>query len=228
MKKYYASVGHLQLHKNRRQGLYPAVLLNRKEYVLDLQEMILWWLLSWRISTMEELQTRYRTIAEKTGISSQYSMEECMRNLIQRGLVAEGSGETDADALYDLLAELYVVPLHRSHLRRLRAFTYRMLHGMPRTVARQCFNTYTPSSEEKRLLTLAEHVTMSAAEIIKCFELGIHTLSSADELMDALYCDEYTTDLGLAFEARTSPQCCQVLVILSDLFLNGQIHFERI
>ena len=53
-----------------------------------------------------------------------------------RGLIARGVGDTDFEALYDLLDGLYVVPLSESLPLKLAAFGKLLLDGVPFSKAR--------------------------------------------------------------------------------------------
>ena len=56
MQKYYTAVGRFE-RKGRLGSLTcPMVIINRKEYVLDIQEMILWTSLNWQIMDAKTLQ----------------------------------------------------------------------------------------------------------------------------------------------------------------------------
>ena len=111
MNKLYTAVGRMQFKGRNRAARCPIVLLKNKEYILDIQEMILWSILNWRILSEDEIQSLYEMRVQETGYMSHRPLEECMNRLIMRGLIAEGRGETGADSLYDLLADLYIVPI---------------------------------------------------------------------------------------------------------------------
>ena len=98
--------------KGKNKGVRcPMVILNNREYILDIQEMMVWSLLNWRILSEDEIRTLYERKANETGCMSHRPVSECMKRLVQRGLVAEGEGELGSDALYDLLSDLYVIPI---------------------------------------------------------------------------------------------------------------------
>ena len=42
MKKLYTAVGRMQFKGRNRNMRCPMVLLNNKEYILDIQEMMIW------------------------------------------------------------------------------------------------------------------------------------------------------------------------------------------
>ena len=70
MNKLYTAVGRMQF-KGRSQGARcPIVLLKNKEYILDIQEMILWSILNWRILSEDEIQSLYEMRVQETGYMS--------------------------------------------------------------------------------------------------------------------------------------------------------------
>lgn len=92
--KLYTAVGRTQISKSANGQHYPMVILNGKENILDLQEMILWTVLNWRILTEEEAKAFYSAKENETGFRSRKSFEDCLHRMVQRGLIAEGFGET--------------------------------------------------------------------------------------------------------------------------------------
>lgn len=228
MNKLYTAVGRLQFKGGQNGKRYPSVTINRKEYILDLQEMMLWSILNWRILSLEELQTLYKQKERETGFFAERSTEDCMRRLIQRGLVADGSGETGSDALYGLLSELHVVPISENPILRLISFIrLTVFSGVPYSVTKRIFSKDHRSNDEKQVMRLANRAILSTAEIIKCIEQKALDFSSEDELMEILYHDDYTTSENIAEETRHSPECRPVLTSVANLYLRKQIIFER-
>lgn len=91
MNKLYTAVGKFRC---RGRGDYrtPYIMLGEKEYLLDLQEMLLWSTLNWRILSMEEAFQLYNVKVLEVGCSFSRSPEDVCCRLLQRGLVAEGIG----------------------------------------------------------------------------------------------------------------------------------------
>ena len=84
--------------------------------------MIIWASLSWRFLKLEEIGKYYEKEASVLGYTNDRSWQDCLNRLIVRGLVVCGSGETDYDALYDLLSPLFIIPLTGNVAARV--FTY--------------------------------------------------------------------------------------------------------
>ena len=205
------------------------VIINNREYALDIQEMILWAALNWQIMDAGSLENAYSAKLKASGIRPQRSISDCMRRLMQRGLVVEGCGETDEDALYALLSGLYVVPISDSLLLRLISFIKLTVFGhVPFAVTRKLFRKDRRSANERRVYRLSRQALLSTAELIKCVEYDIHTIHSDSQLMDALYADDTTTSDNIADMVRPFVCCRPVLQAVANLYLRRQIIFERL
>lgn len=175
------------------------------------------------------LEDAYSAKLKASGIRPQRSISDCMRRLMQRGLVVEGCGETDEDALYALLSGLYVVPISDSLLLRLISFTKLTVFGhVPFAVTRKLFRKDRRSANERRVYRLSRQALLSTAELIKCVEYDIHTIHSDSQLMDALYADDTTTSDNIADMVRPFVCCRPVLQAVANLYLRRQIIFERL
>ena len=51
----YAAVGHFKCHRTLDGKKYPVVIVGRKEYMLDVQEMTVWSSLAWRILSRSQI-----------------------------------------------------------------------------------------------------------------------------------------------------------------------------
>ena len=228
MQKLYTAVGRMQFKGRNKNVRCPMVLLGKKEFVLDIQEMMIWSVLNWRILSDEEVQTFYDAKAKETGYMTHRSVQESIKRLVRRGLVAEGSGELGADALYNLLAGLYVVPISESPLLRFVSFIrLTVFEGIPYSVTKQIFSKDTRSNDEKKVMLLANQAILSTAEIIKCAEINAYEFQTEDDLIDTLYHDEYTTSENIAHTVRYFSQCRPVITSIANLYLRKQIIFER-
>lgn len=228
MKKLYTAVGRMQFKGRNKEVRCPVVLLNNKEYILDIQEMMVWSLLNWRILSDDEIQTLYENKAKENGYMTHRPVTDCMKRLVQRGLVAEGEGELGADALYNLLSGLYVVPISESPFLRLVSFVrLTVFEGIPYSVTKQIFRKDNRNSDEQKVMLLANQAILSTAEIIKCAELNTLEFRTEDELIDTLYHDECTTSENIAHSVRFLPQCRPVITSVANLYMRKQIIFER-
>lgn len=227
MKKFYVAVGLFKLNRKDADKPFPTVILSGKECKLDLQEMTVWTTLNWKILTFEELAKAYKERESKYNWISSRSLEETVSRLIVRGLIAEGIGETDEEALYNLISNLYVVPLYQSATMRILSFLrLTLLHNISYKKAKTVFEYDKKSKSEKRIMNLAFSAPMSTAEIIKCVDKNINCILSEDDVVEFLYDDVKTTSENFAETSRNLPSSVPVLSDILNLYLRRQILFE--
>ena len=224
----YTAVGKFHIKGSVGGMRCPLVTLGGREFILDMQEMTLWTILNWRILTEEEIYLLYEKKVQETGFLSSRSAEECVRRLVQRGLIAKGIGDTGADALYDLLSELYVIPISENLFLRVLSFIrLTFFSRIPYSVTKRIFSKDKRSDSEKKVMRLANQAVLSTAEIIKCIDQNVLTFATDEDLLDVLYHDDYTTSDNIAYSVRFLPQCRPVITSDANLYLRKQIIFER-
>lgn len=224
----YTAVGKFHVKGSIGSMRCPLVTIGGREFILDMQEMMLWTVLNWRILTEDEIYLLYEKKVQETGFMSARSAEECVRRLVQRGLIAKGSGDTGADALYDLLSELYVIPISENLFLRMISFIRLTLFSrLPYSVTKKIFSKDKRNDSEKKVMRLANRAILSTAEIIKCIDQNMLSFATDEDLLDVLYHDEYTTSDNIAYAVRSLPQCRPVITSIANLYLRKQIIFER-
>ena len=226
---YYTAVGHFVRKADGQGRSYPVIIINQKEYNIDIQEMSLWTALSWRLLDLSQIRAEYDKLDRDCAIPAQRTLEDCLGRLCTRGLVASGTGETDFEALYDLLGGLYVVPLSESFPLRLAAFLkLTFLKGVPLSRTLELFRKDRPSAREAQVMALSRQALLSTAELIKCAEEGVRDVSTDEKLMDALYNDDDTTSDNIADMMLTAGSREGVTAAVANLYLRKQIIFERV
>ena len=224
----YTAVGKFHVKGSIGSMRCPLVTIGGREFILDMQEMMLWTVLNWRILTEDEIYLLYEKKVQETGFMSARSAEECVRRLVQRGLIAKGSGDTGADALYNLLSELYVIPISENLFLRMISFIRLTLFSrLPYSVTKKIFSKDKRNDSEKKVMRLANRAILSTAEIIKCIDQNMLSFATDEDLLDVLYHDEYTTSDNIAYAVRSLPQCRPVITSIANLYLRKQIIFER-
>ena len=53
---YYTTLGHFQRRSNGLGRSYPVIIINQKEYCVDIQEMALWTALNWRLLDFTQIE----------------------------------------------------------------------------------------------------------------------------------------------------------------------------
>ena len=228
MKMLYTAVGIFKLKNQGKNNVYPTVILSGKERRLDVQEMMIWSVLNWRITDEKQLHTYYSEQEKKSGVVFSRSYNDTLNRLIVRGLVASGCGENGEDALYNLISNLYIIPLYQSPFIRIISFLRMVfIFKLPYEKAKVLFERDKKNKNERRIMKLAFSAPMSTAEIVKCMEKNIDFILNEDDVMEFLYDDKFTTSENIAESVRGLSSVRTVLTAVSNLYLRRQILFER-
>ena len=228
MKMLYTAVGIFKLKNQGKNNVYPTVILSGKECRLDVQEMMIWSALNWRITDDKQLHTYYSEQEKKSGVVFSRSYTDTLNRLIVRGLVASGHGENGEEALYDLISGLYIIPLYQSPFIRIISFLRMVfIFKLPYEKAKVLFERDKKNKNERRIMKLAFSVPMSTAEIVKCIDKNIDFILNEDDVVEFLYDDKFTTSENIAESVRGLSSVRTVLTAVSNLYLRRQILFER-
>ena len=228
MKMLYTAVGIFKLKNQGKNNVYPTVILSGKECILDVQEMMIWSALNWRITDDKQLHTYYSEQEKKSGVVFSRSYTDTLNRLIVRGLVASGRGENGEEALYDLISGLYIIPLYQSPVIRIISFLRMVfIFKLPYEKAKVLFERDKKNKNERRIMQLAFSAPMSTAEIVKCIDKNIDFILNEDDVVEFLYDDKFTTSENIAESVRGLSSVRTVLTAVSNLYLRRQILFER-
>lgn len=165
MIRYYTAIGTIILEK--REGWnHPLVLHGSQEAELSISEMILWSLLASMIRTYEDAKQDF----EKRQMQLQLpvlSFESTLQRLVFRGLVAQGEGEKEDDALFQLLQPLKVMSSKITLFSCCKEFLrYTLINRMPIHIAAPIFKKLQSTVHEKYILHLLKGQKMSIEELI--------------------------------------------------------------
>ena len=228
MKELYTAVGIFKLKNQGKNNVYPTVILSGNECRLDVQEMMIWSALNWRITDDKKLYTYYSEQEKKSGVVFSRSYTDTLNRLIVRGLVASGRGENGEEALYDLISGLYIIPLYQSPLIRIISFLRMVfIFKLPYEKAKVLFERDKKNKNERRIMKLAFSAPMSTAEIVKCIDKNIDFILNEDDVVEFLYDDKFTTSENIAESVRGLSSVRTVLTAVSNLYLRRLILFER-
>lgn len=228
IKTFYTAIGRLERRMDVG-GSCPIIRLGSKEYMVDIHELTVWTSLNWRIARREEIGVLYQRLCRGSGYQAPRSLEACIDRLVTRGLLVTGSGETEYDALYDLISSLYIIPAAGTLPLRVLAFLKLTLRDhVSVAAAKRLFEKDARSAGEAHVMRLAEQALLSTAEMIKCVEKGVCDLPREESVLDAVYDDRDATSDNLPFLAKTSPFSQPVTLDVANLYLRKQIIFERV
>lgn len=226
MVKLYTAVGRYRVSKEN--GIrHPIVTVNMKDAELSMEEMILWSCLMWNIVTKSEAIELYKKRTEGTGMDAA-RFDAVLERLIVRHLVVSAEAEKGDEALYKLLANLYVVPMKSSFLIKTQAFCRLVFsEHVPMRIAAIVFRPERYTKMEKKVLHLAKQTHLSCAEILKCIEENVTDVSTSEKVLSALYDDDYSTCDNLGWFMRFYDYHRAILEAISTLYLNRNVIFDK-
>lgn len=228
-KTLFTAVGRLTRTKDQHGIDCPMIILGGKEYMLDLQELLLWTCLNWRIVKKDEIAVLYDKLSNGSGYVPSRTLDVCVNRMITRGLIVSGTGETEYDALYDLLSAMYIIPIcGKPLLQFLTVARLVLLNQVKFSIARRILRRDQKSEDEKRVMDLARQALLSTAEIIRCIEMDVTNLPNSDSIMEAIYNDRETTSDNIGDLVKTAPCTREVLVAVANLYLRKQLIFDRV
>lgn len=225
----YTAIGRLERETNSCGRSCPVIRLGGQPYMMDMQEMVVWTTLNWRISKREDISLQCDKLASSLGDCVSRSWDACVNRLLTRGLLVSGCGETEYDALYDLLSSLGIIPTSGSVLVRCLSFAKLVLsRRVPIAQALKLFRKDRRTDYEARVMRLARQALLSTAEIAKCIEQDVTVLPNEQFLMETVYGDNETTCHNIASIMKNSRSSQAVTLAVANLYLRQQIIFERI
>ena len=228
MIQLYAAVGryHIEVQKNGKK--VPIITVGINECALTIEEMVLWSSLIWNILTKEELEESYKRKAEKSGVDPN-TFENTLQRIEGRNLVASAKAIKGDEALYQLLANLYVVPITSSFSTKVKAFLYLIFcEKVPFSAAKLVFQKESYDQMQQTVIHLSKQTLLSSAEILKCIETGVTDVSTSEKVLDALYDDDFSTCDNLGLFMRFYDHYREILEAVATLYLSRNIIFDKL
>lgn len=228
MVRLYTAVGRYEIKEGWNGMRQPFVTVNQKEMALSTEEMTLWSCLIWNIFTKEELQEAYCKKAAKANLDTE-RFDQVLQRMEVRGLVVNAVADRGDDALYKLLANLYLVPLHSNLLQKIMAFLRLVLkEHVPISVAKIVLEKENHSEMEQKVLHLAKQTMLSSAEVVKCVGREVTDVSTSEKVMDALYDDDVSTCDNLGYFMKFFNHHQQTVEAIATLYLNRNLVFDKL
>ena len=225
MMKFYAAAGSYQLIAENGHKL-PYILRLGKLHPISIPEFVVWSSLLCEVMSYEEARKAYQTIMQGD-LKRVPPFDEILAMLTKRKLVVEGAGYTGLDALYQMLANAYVIPM-RTSMKEQRRLAFKLFSqgkiGLRRLI--DSLRQERLDANQRRVLRLVEQNPLSSAELIRCFDEGITDVSSADRLVESIYPTEESSQARLQKESMVSQNATTVLQAVADLYLNRRVILE--
>lgn len=222
----YTTAGHLALRKGQNQRNYPVVLINKQEYALVPEELVLWSCLAFQILTFDELKTAYQEGIKQQGISPSSTFEYFLRRMHLRELIVDGCGLTGVDALYRLLGGLYIHPVKDSVFARL--FTCIQLYANGKMKLPEIHKRLKKPENtklEKLVLELSQTISLSVAELLSYVDM--HSALPPKEALESLYDSTEETCDTLAEKVQLDKTQLPLMQAIGNLYLQKQILFLK-
>ena len=222
MVEYFVTKGKLVV----RNGM-PLVVLDGEEKALSQVEFILWTSLHWNVLNKESLKTEFDRRMKKYGMYGDVSFEQTLNRLKTRELIVGKSDYLAADALYNLVKDLYVVPLGTvNKFKRTMMFLYMFfIQGVPFDKCREAMDDFNLNCLEKQIVSFSKRLKVSGAELIRINEKDLWNIKSEDDIVPLAY-DEHEDMNSLGNSTRFSKDKNKVLEAIVNLYLKKQIIFE--
>lgn len=219
----YTANGNL-IRRRTKEGVVPVIRICRDEYEDDQQELLVWALLNWRIVTFAQIGPLYEKANRQNPLQTSRSWQDCTHRLLTRGLLISGMGNTEYNALYDLLARRFVRPVSGGFFSKILAFLrVTLFDGISLRTALTLFRMDHRSASERKVMRLAMQVPLSCAEIIQCLNLDVRTLSSEEAVMEILYTESDLTCDNFPQKVYGSRYSREVIEAVAGLYLRKQI-----
>jgi hypothetical protein len=227
MLTFYVAVGGFE-SKTVFGARRPVLLKAGRKYDVSLPQFVLWSSLLWNIHHYDELKAIYEKKMAEAQIRETPPFDEILREMIKRGLIASGCGYTGAEALYELFAKLFLVPVRTSLRDKIFGFLYlTFIRRLPFRITRRLFGRPPLSPGECAVWKLITQHSMSTAELIRCAELEVADVSNGSKVMDALYNAGDGVDFeNISVYARFSDKRTAVIDAVANLYLKKQLLFE--
>lgn len=154
-----------------------------------MQEFMLWSILNWRILREEEISSFYEKMASSSNVTIHRSWQDCVQRLLVRGLLVVGTGDTEYDALYDLLSCRFIIPIGAAWPLQVLSFLKLTFWRASLGKSPAACSTLMPVAPARKVIRLARQTPLSCAEIIKCIRMDIRRLKDGYDVLDKLYDD---------------------------------------
>jgi hypothetical protein len=223
MKELYTAVGQFTRKKDG-ENAHPVITTAGNEYIPDIHELIIWTIMSWRIQNREQIERQYRTNMDNARLAPHEDLDFHFKRLLARGYIVKGSGETDADAIYDLFAELHIVPVTSKLTTKICSFLKLTLFKNVRfkVAANEIFRKATISDDERRVMDLVKQNIFSTTELMACIDKD-----SWDAYADIN--DQYSNEYAAVVSTAADFDCkIPILTAIANLYIRKQIIFQRI
>lgn len=226
MMSFYSAVGSYQI-RTEHGAKMPYIQKLGKLYPLSIPEFVVWSTLLWEVMTYDDLKREYNAQMASVNIKAP-ELDQMLQLLLKRRLIIKGIGYTGIDALYNMLADAFIIPYRISKTKQavsvLKYWSKRLIRITD--AVRRLHSDSNFSDDEARVLSLAEQTPLSTAELVRCFERNLTDVSSPEKVIEGIYPQENSDQAHIANEVCYDKQRNAVLAAVASLYLRHRILLE--
>jgi len=225
MMTFYCAVGSYRL-KTEQGHKVPYIQKLGALHPISTLEFLIWTTLLWEVMTYQELKDVYEEQRKGLGLDVP-PLDNLLDNLVARKLVMKGVGYTGVDALYNMLANAFVIPYELSGVKKTATAIKLFLKGnLSFLETMQVLRASRTTADEARVIDLIRQTPLSTAELVRCFDLNLRDVSTVDKLLAGLYPDENSDQAHIANEEIFSQNTTPVLQAVANLYLDRKVILE--
>lgn len=221
MVEYFVTKGKLVVRNNE-----SLVVAGGEEKALSQTELIIWTSLHGNILDKEALEAEFVRRMKKYGMYGDVSFVQTLNRLKTRGLIASNSDYLAVDALYNLMKNLYVVPLGTVNaIKKAFMFGLMLIKGVPYEKCVETIEDFNLNGLEKQIVGFSKRLKVSGAELIRICDKDLWNIKSEEDIVPLAY-EEHEDMDTLVNYTRFSKDKTKVLEAIVNLYLKKQIVFE--
>jgi hypothetical protein len=222
---FYTAVGSYQMRTENGREM-PYILRMGRLEPISIPEFFIWSHLLWEVETYDEIREFYQNQSKSLGVRLP-NLDQALKMLIKRKLIAKGIGYTGEDALYDMLSAAFVLPIHTLGKKKLSSVIRLLVKG--RITGREAIRAMRPehlTGDENRVMKLVRQTPLSVSELIRCIENGVWDVDTPEKVITAIYTDEEDTQERMQITSRQADCKTAVLEAVANLYLRRRVMLD--
>ena len=224
---FYTAVGSYQMRTENGREM-PYILRMGRLEPISIPEFFIWSHLLWEVETYDEIREFYQNQSKSLGVRLP-NLDQALKMLIKRKLIAKGIGYTGEDALYDMLSAAFVLPIHTLGKKKLSSVIRLLVKG--RITGSEAIRAMRPehlTGDENRVMKLVRQTPLSVSELIRCIENGVWDVDTPEKVITAIYTDEEDTQERMQITSRQADCKTAVLEAVANLYLRRRVILDLV
>lgn len=221
MVEYFVTKGNLVVRNGE-----PLVVAEGEAKPLSQSEFILWTSLHWNVMDKESLKAEFERRMRKYHFDLDVAFEWTLNGLKERDLIVSKSDYLAVDALYNLVKDLYVVPLGTVNVfKKAMMLGIMLINGVPFDKCREEMDDFNLNCLEKQIVVFSKRLKVSGSELIRISDKDLWNIKHEDDIVPLAYAENEDMN-SLGNYTRFSKDKTKVLEAIVNLYLKKQIVFE--